>query len=135
MENDGVYYIPYEETVKGGMVKEYKYRIHPDMDYIDYVEITQKDNTGNVVGYEYCSIGGAYYIPGCIDVYAAVSAPEDAEAIALTVVTPNGEKTYFVRNDAAISWKGAALCSDEACTEAVTDLSWVDGSEAKVYVK
>ena len=37
--------------------------------------------------------------------------------------------------DAAISWKGAVLYSDEACTKAVTDLSWVDGSEAKVYVK
>ena len=135
MENDGVYYIPHEETVKGGMVKEYKYRIHPDMDYIEYVEITHKDNTGNVVGYEYCTIGGAYYIPGYMDVFAAVSAPEDAEAIALTVVTPNGEKTYSVRNDAAISWKGGALYSDEACTGAVTDLSWVDGSEAKVYVK
>jgi hypothetical protein len=51
------------------------------------------------------------------------------------VVTPNGKKTYSVRSDAAISWKGAALYSDEACTKAVTDLSWVDGSEAKVFVK
>ena len=70
-----------------------------------------------------------------MDIFAAVSAPEDAEAIALTVVTSNGEKTYSVRNDAAISWKGGALYSDANRTTAVTDLTWVDGSEATVYVK
>ena len=129
------YYIPYAETVKDGMVNEYQYHIHPDTDYIERVEITQKDNAGNIVGYETCYIGGNGPIPGDMDIFAAISAPEDTEAIALTVVTPNGKKTYSVRNDAAISWKGGALYSDANRTTAVTDLTWVDGSEATVYVK
>ena len=129
------YYIPYAETVKGGMVNEYQYHIHSDTDYIERVEITHKDNAGNIVGYETCYIGGNGPIPGDMDIFVAISAPEDTEAIALTVVTPNGEKTYSVRNDAAISWKGGALYSDANRTTAVTDLTWVDGSEATVYVK
>ena len=108
---------------------------HPDTDYIERVEITHKDNAGNIVGYETCYIGGNGPIPGDMDIFAAISAPEDTEAIALTVVTSNGEKTYSVRNDAAISWKGGALYSDANRTTAVTDLTWVDGSEATVYVK
>ena len=131
----GAYYIPFEETVRGGMINEYKYWIHPDFDYIEFVAITHKDNTGAIVGYENCYIGGNGRILGDMDIFAAVSAPEDAEVIDLTVVSPNGEKTYSVRNDVAISWKGTVLYSDETCTTAVTDLTWVDGSEAKVYVK
>ena len=46
-----------------------------------------------------------------------------------------GEKTYKIRTDASISWKGGAIYSDEACTTTVTDLSWVNGGSATVYAK
>ena len=70
-----------------------------------------------------------------MDIYQEISAPGNGQTVKLTVVSPVGEQTYAVRKDASISWKGEALYSDEACANAVHDLKWVDGREAKVYVK
>lgn len=134
-EGGYAYYIPYEETVGNGVVKEYKYYIHTDSDFIERVEITKKDSAQNVLGYEHCYIGGNGPIAGDLDIFAAVSQPEDAETVMLTVVSPIGEKTYSIRKDAKISWKGGALYSDETCTKSVSNLNWVNGPEATVYVK
>ena len=129
------YYIPYEETVGNGEINEYKFRIHPDSRYIEMVSLTRKDSNGNVLGYENCYIGGNGPIAGELDIFAQVSDPDDADAVKLTVVTPTGEKTYSIRQDATISWEGQALYRDEARTQAVTDLSWVTASKATVYAK
>lgn len=129
------YYIPFEKTVGGGMTNYYRYWIHPDFDNIDRVDITHKDSAQNIVGYTMYYIGGNGPIPGELDIYTAIAAPEDVDTVALIVNTVNGAKTYTVRSDAAIFWKGGALYSDEACTQAVTDLFWADGSKANVYVK
>ena len=135
LEEYAPYYIPYEETEADGMHCAYQYWIHPDADYIEWIELTRKDSNGNIVGYEHCYIGGNGPIPGDMDVVQAVTAPEEVPAIRLTVVAPAGEKTYLIRKDAEIFWKGEALYSDEACVNAVTDLKWVTGSEAKVYAR
>ena len=129
------YYIPYVETLSDGTVNEYKFYIQPDSDYIEWVQITHMDSTGIILDYVTYSFGGNGPIPGDMDIFAEVSAPADVKVIELTVVSPAGEKTYSIRKDAAIFWKGEALYSDEACTTAVTDLNWVTGSEATVYVK
>ena len=133
-EETGYYYVPYVETLDGG-VDEYVYSIHPDSDFFDRVEITHKDAAGTITGYTQCYIGGNGYPYGNVDVFAEISEPSDADVIKLTVVTANGEKTYSIRKDASISYEGEALYSDEACTIAVSDLSWVDGKTATVYVK
>lgn len=135
LEEYAPYYIPYEEMGMDGTRSAYRYWIHPDSDYIEWIELTHKDSDGNVVGYEHCYIGGNGPIPGDMDVVQEVTSPAEEQAIRLTVVSPVGEKTYLVRKDAGISWKGEALYSDEGCTTAVTDLSWVHSHEAKVYVK
>ena len=131
----GPYSIPYVETRADGMISESRYWIHPDADYIEWIAITHKDSAGNVVGYESCYIGGNGPIPGDMDIYQEISAPGDVQTVKLTVVSPAGEKTYLIRKDAGISWKGSALYSDEACAHAVNDLNWVNGRKAKVYVK
>ena len=135
LEEYAPYYIPYEEIGKDGARSAYRYWIHPDADYIEWIELIRKDSAGNVVGYEHCYIGGNGPIPGDKDVVQEVTAPAQVQAIRLTVASPVGEKTYLVRKDAQISWKGEALYSDEACINAVTDLNWVDSLEANVYVK
>ena len=134
-EDYGPYYIPYAETVGDGMVNEYQFCINSDFRYIDLIKITRKDSEGNVLGYEHRYIGGNGPIAGDLDIFAEVSDPADVDTVKLTVVAPTGEKTYSIRKDATISWEGEALYRDEARTQAVTDLSWVNGSSAKVYVK
>ena len=129
------YHIPYEETLSDGSVDEYIFCIYSDSDYIDVVEITHKDIAQNIVGYENWYLGGNGPIWREKDLIAEISAPEGVEVVKLTVVSPIGEKTHSIRKDAKISWKGEALYSDEACTKAVNDLSWVNGTEAMVYSK
>ena len=133
-EETGYYFVPYAETLDGG-VDEYEYFINADSDFFDRVVITHKDAAGTITGYTHCYIGGNGYPYGSVDVFAEISEPSDADVIKLTVVTANGEKTYSIRKDAKISYTGEVLYSDEACTVAVTDLSWVDGKTATVYVK
>lgn len=135
LEEYAPYYIPYEEKSADGTCSAYRYWIHPDFDYIEWIELTHKDSAGNAAGYEHCYIGGNGPIPGDMDVVQEITAPAQVQAIRLTVISPEGEKTYLIRKDARISWKGKALYSDEACTNAVTDLNWVDSREAKVYAK
>lgn len=134
-EESGCYYIPSTPSLNDGYTNESKYYIHPDFDYIDRVVITHKDASDSIVGYTHCYIGGNGYPTRGVDVIAEISEPDDAEVVKLTVVTANGEKTYSIRKDASISYEGEALYSDEACTTAVSDLSWVDGKTATVYVK
>lgn len=129
------YHIPYEETLADGSVDEYKYCIHPDSDYIDVVEITHKDSAQNIVGYENWYLGGNGPIWCEKDVFTDVTTPEGVGVVQLTVVSPNGEKTYSIRKDAKITWKGKSLYSDDSCTKAVNDLSRISGTDATVYVK
>ena len=133
-EETGIYYIPYEET-ENDMVKEYEYWIHPDFHFIEHAEITQKDNAGTIIGHESIYFSGNGPTGTEKDVFMEVTEPSDADTVDLTVVSPIGEKTYKIRTDASISWKGGAIYSDEACTTAVTDLSWVNGGSATVYAK
>lgn len=135
LEEYAPYYIPYEETKADGMRSTYRYWIHPDADYIEWIELIHNDSAGNVVGYEHCYIGGNGPVPGDLDVVQEVTAPAQVPAIRLTVVSPAGEQLYLIRKDAEISWKGEAMYSDEACISAVTDLKWVNSREAKVYVR
>ena len=135
LDEYGPYSIPRTEAKADGAFSEYRYWIHPDFDYIEWIAITHKDSAGNVIGHESCYIGGNGPIPGELDVYQEISAPGDVQTIKLTVHSPAGEKTYSIRRDASITWQGEALYSDEACTQAVRDLTWVDGRSAKVYVK
>ena len=135
LDEYGPYSIPYREIRADGTSSEYRYWIHPDSDYIDWIAIIHKDSDGNIVGHETCYLGGNGPIPGEMDIYQEISAPGNGQTVKLTVVSPVGEQTYAVRKDASISWKGEALYSDEACANAVLDLKWVDGREAKVYVK
>lgn len=130
-EYGSFYYIPYTHTDPDGTVLNYTLWLHPDFDFIDRVEITADGREGVVE----CYIGGNGPIAGDLDIYAAVSQPEDADAVELTLVSPAGEKSYHVRADAAVSWQGAPLYRDKACTQAVTDLSWVEGAKATLYAK
>ena len=134
-EEGYAYYIPYEETTDGGETLEYKYWINPDFDNIERVEVFRKDGSGDLIDRTECYIGGNGPIPGDKDVYTEITDPGDVVKIKLTVVFPDGEKTYTVRSDAGIYRMGGELYRDEACLEAVSDLSWVSGGSAKVYVK
>ena len=129
------YYIPFMETLADGSVLEYNYHIHSGSDYIEYVQITHKDSSQKIVGYDAWYIGGNGPFPNEKDILTEITAPEGVDVVELTVVSPIGEKTYSIRKDAAISWKGGSLYSDESCTDTVNDLSWVSDSKAKVYVK
>ena len=116
-------------------MKEYRYCIHSDIDYIDRVEITTGDREGKVLERETVYIGGNGPIPGDKDIISEITEPSGGKAVKLTVVTAAGEKTYRIRRDAKISWKGEALYSDKECTQAVADLAWVGGDKATVYAK
>ena len=135
MEEYAPFYIPYEEIGEDGLRSTYRYWIHPDADYIEWIEIVHKDSAGNAVGYEHCYIGGNGPIPGDMDVVQEIAVPAEGQAIRLTVVSAAGEKTYLIRKDARISWKGEALYSDEAYVNAVTDLQWANSREVKVYAR
>ena len=132
-EETGIFYIPYEETVKD-MVKEYKYWIHESY-FIERAEVTQKDYNDTVLGYQTIYFSGNGPTGTDKDVFFEVTEPSDVSAVKLTVVSPKGETTYQIRSDASVSWKGGALYSDAACTTAVTDLTWVNGDTATVYAK
>ena len=129
------FYIPSVETMSDGSVHEYKYHIHSGADFIEFIEITRKDSSQKIVGYDHWYLGGNSAFPNDKDILTDITAPEGVEVVQLTVVSPIGEKSYAIRKDAKISWKGESVYRDEACTNSVNDLSWADGSEAKVYTK
>ena len=129
------YYIPYTEPLADGNTCSHKYWIHSGSDYIEWIERTYKDAAGNKTGIEICYIGGNGPMPMEMDVFAAVSEPTDEKAVQLTVISPTGEKTYSIRRDAKIFWKGDPLYQDADCTKAVQELSWIKGGKGTVYAK
>lgn len=137
-EGDGWFWRYVENGADGSRV-EYDYYVLQDYDYIGLVFVSRYDARGQLVSCDEIGIGGNGGEGVSRFIRDEVAEPGDADVVELTVVglsgATAGEATYRIRTDARISWEGAPLYKDAACTQPVSDLSWVSGGAATVYAK
>ena len=129
------WFIKYAEDSDDGTKTEYTYNISQDFDYIDRVVIEDYDDSEKLTQKTDIYIGGNGGNPVDRNVREEITEPTDADTIKLTVVTPNGKKEIAVRKDSAVLLNCEAVYKDKECTAPVSDLSWVNGKTAEVYVK